>query len=64
MSIQDIAKLGDQLGVKFTFMDLINLLTGQPLSIQVDPLNEANILGSGKSLVISLAQNAIQIQLH
>lgn len=46
---------------KIALPDLIALLTGQPISIQVDPLNEQV---AGKTLTASLVANAIQIQLH
>lgn len=62
INLQNLVALAEQAQIKFTLADVMNLLDGQPLNIQVDPFNEPNVLG--KTLTISLEQNAIQIQLH
>lgn len=47
--------------VNITIADLVALLSGNPISIQVDPFNQSV---AGKTLTVSLVANAVQIQLH
>lgn len=58
----DVTQILSHFNIAITLTDLLNLFNGQPVSIQVDPANIPNVMG--KTLTISLQQNAVQVQLH
>lgn len=57
-----LQQLFGHMNIAVSLNDLLNLVTGNPVTIQVDPATVPNVLG--KNLVISFQQNAIQVQLH
>lgn len=56
---QVLALLGKNATIELA--DVIALLEGTPVSIPVQP---ADIAVAGKTLVVSLQSNAVQLQLH
>ncbi|MGH7747188.1 MAG: hypothetical protein ACREQ5_20890 [Candidatus Dormibacteria bacterium] len=61
MNLNDVGAFLAKLNVSLAISDVVALLSGSPVSINVDPVNEPAL---GKTLTIALAANAVTIQFH
>lgn len=62
MNQQQLDQILQHFNITVTLTDLLALVSGNPVGIQVDPANIPNVLG--KTLTISFQQNSVQLQLH
>lgn len=62
MNQETINQILAHFNVAVTLGDLLALVEGQPVNIQVDAANIPNVMG--KTLTIALQQNSVQLQLH